>query len=52
MVGPSSTISFLTLLTVTALSVVARRLVAAVTRTEMEMETILCLGLDCVWCWC
>ena len=47
MVGPSSTISFLTLLTVTALSVVARRLVAAVTRMgmEMEMETILCLCL-------
>ena len=48
MVGPSSTISFLTLLTVTALSVVARRLVAAMTRRGMEMETILCLGLDCV----
>ena len=54
MVGPSSTISFLTLLTVTALWVVARRLVAAVTRRgmELEMETILWLGLDCVWCWC
>ena len=50
MVGPSSTISFLTLLTVTALSVRARRLVAAVTRMGMELETILCL--DCVWCWC
>ena len=52
MVGPSSTISFLTLLTVTALSVRATRLLAAVTRREMEMETILRLGLDSVWCWC
>ena len=50
MVGPSSTISFLTLLTVTALSVVARRLVAAVTRRGTELETILWLCLDWVWC--